>query len=1316
MKKALSVLLSVLMLISIMQFSASAAIDTSDYVELTLDVPHTYEASRTKTSQYYKFTPTVDGVYSFTSLCDNASPTGYFLANYGDYIYTVYSESCTNPESTDDFQLKPYLFAGTEYYFNNSHYNATGNVSVTLSYVDDGTIALGEGKSFTVNRGANVFFCFTAEKSGTYTLTSTSDGDPRAYIYSSGYNELASADDNYSLPNILDFSLDVNCEAGQTYIYRISSYSGNAINVQLDFSFCAHENVTEYPETQPKDCSETGYDYGAYCNDCGKWLDERVEITVPHTWNATTFMCDVCSLPIEPTKAGKCGDDLTYTLYEVPVVDDEYGAYNAKYLIIEGTGDMYDYNYAGGYYGDYTAPWLSYSHCIDNVIISEGCTHIGDYAFTECYYGPMEITLPSTLKSIGKYAFDKCYLLQQIAFPDGLEEIGEFAFNACQGLVTVNWGKAVAPYDSSIFTGCTSLENIYFDEENLQDYMVSDGALLSRDGTKLFKLLDSEAEYYEIPACVTEICEYAFDGSHLYSIVIPGTVKKVGKYAFANCDWLYSVTVEDGVELLDDCCFYDCYNLEVVDIAGSVKRIGVSAFEWDWDIEELTLRDGIEVIDESAFDSLSVTSLYIPDSVTTIGAYAFENSWAITSVHISESLEVINEGVFYDCNELQSVTLPDSVVAVGKNAFGRCESLEAFHIGENVKELDGSAFLYDTPVYDITVDKDNPYFQMKNDGLYSADGKTLYLYTALNNPEKVTDENGEEIDETNYTVSSFVTKIGAGAFDCQRSLQSVTLPSGLKEIDDFAFRGTRSLSEVTIPAGVTRIGKSAFSDDYSANEVLTTVTFKSSTTLKEIDSGAFWQCKALTEFNLPTSVTYIGDDAFKYCNILDETFKLNANIEYIGDNAFSGCYSLNFGDIVLPECLTYLGTDSFYGTGVTGVTLNCNQVKYLNAFDSTDITELVIPDFIEEVGYNAFNSTPIASLTIGKGVKIIGEEAFYGCELTSVDIPENVENIDDYAFYWNDALTEITVRNKNAVIGESAFHPVENATIYGYANSTAQSYAEEYGFNFVAFAGCSHEYGDTWIKADDGTSHYKDCTLCGEDGRITEECTDGNTIDCVCDGCGREFGHIFTTYVSNGDATCTADGTKTAVCDRCEETDTVADEGSMLGHSFTNYVSNGDATCTADGTKTAVCDRCEETDTVADEDSRLGHTPVIDDAIAPECEKTGLTEGSHCGICGEVLTAQQTVAATGHSYIESENVKATCTEDGYITYKCTKCNHSYNETIEATDHVDEDGDGICDVCGNQINEIAIITVLETLVKVLNFIIVIVNLLGSFGLF
>ena len=90
------------------------------------------------------------------------------------------------------------------------------------------------------------------------------------------------------------------------------------------------------------------------------------------------------------------------------------------------------------------------------------------------------------------------------------------------------------------------------------------------------------------------------------------------------------------------------------------------------------------------------------------------------------------------------------------------------------------------------------------------------------------------------------------------------------------------------------------------------------------------------------------------------------------------------------------------------------------------------------------------------------------------------------------------------------------------------------------------------------------------------------------------------TYVSNNDATCEQDGTKTAKCVRygtggCMETDTVPDTGSKLGHLFEDYVSDNNATYESDGTKTAKCvryDQCGQTHTIPDVGSRLKLSPL----------------------------------------------------------------------------------------------------------------------------
>ena len=138
--------------------------------------------------------------------------------------------------------------------------------------------------------------------------------------------------------------------------------------------------------------------------------------------------------------------------------------------------------------------------------------------------------------------------------------------------------------------------------------------------------------------------------------------------------------------------------------------------------------------------------------------------------------------------------------------------------------------------------------------------------------------------------------------------------------------------------------------------------------------------------------------------------------------------------------------------------------------------------------------------------------------------------------------------------------------------------------------------GQEYVSNNDAT--------CEQDGTKTAKCvrygTGGCTETDTVTDTGSKLGHLFEDYVSNNDATCEQDGTKTARCVRygtgdCMETDTVTDTDSKLGHLFEDYVSNNDATYAHDGTKTAKCvryDQCGETHTMPDEGSRLIAPPL----------------------------------------------------------------------------------------------------------------------------
>ena len=230
------------------------------------------------------------------------------------------------------------------------------------------------------------------------------------------------------------------------------------------------------------------------------------------------------------------------------------------------------------------------------------------------------------------------------------------------------------------------------------------------------------------------------------------------------------------------------------------------------------------------------------------------------------------------------------------------------------------------------------------------------------------------------------------------------------------------------------------------------------------------------------------------------------------------------------------------------------------------------------------------------------------------------------------------------------------------------------GTNFYYIKGLPHKYGEvefTW-DGTDCTAGAK-CSRC--DDVVSEKCTvtSRTTATCTSDGVTiytAEYdgktdtktadtpatGHSFTDYESNGNATCQADGTKTAKCDYgCGATDTIADEGSKLTHKFTKYVSNNDATCQADGTKTAKCDYgCGATDTIADEGSKLTHkfTKYIPNNDAT-CQADG-TKTAECDYgCGEEDTITDEGSKLDHKFTKYvPNNDATCMNVGTKTAEC----------------------------------------------------------------
>ena len=104
------------------------------------------------------------------------------------------------------------------------------------------------------------------------------------------------------------------------------------------------------------------------------------------------------------------------------------------------------------------------------------------------------------------------------------------------------------------------------------------------------------------------------------------------------------------------------------------------------------------------------------------------------------------------------------------------------------------------------------------------------------------------------------------------------------------------------------------------------------------------------------------------------------------------------------------------------------------------------------------------------------------------------------------------------------------------------------------------------------------------------------------------------------------------------------------------WIITEEATCTTPGSKNLVCKDCDKVITTAKIDS-FGHNIVIDEKVDPSCEKDGLSEGSHCSVCNEIIIKQEIIPATDHHYILDTDLS----NDLVLVYKCSVCEKTKEE-------------------------------------------------------
>ena len=232
--------------------------------------------------------------------------------------------------------------------------------------------------------------------------------------------------------------------------------------------------------------------------------------------------------------------------------------------------------------------------------------------------------------------------------------------------------------------------------------------------------------------------------------------------------------------------------------------------------------------------------------------------------------------------------------------------------------------------------------------------------------------------------------------------------------------------------------------------------------------------------------------------------------------------------------------------------------------------------------------------------------------------------------------------------------------------------AAELGENGRIVPALGHTMAETEAKAatctQDGNNRYFTCSTCGKvfkDEQGTQETTAQAEVL-------PALGHT-TKLVDTVAPTCTQPGNKAYyVCETCgrafkdkqgtQATTVRAEAVPALGHTEVTD-QRVEPTCTKTGlTEGTHCSVCDEVLTAQKEIPAKGHSEVIDEGTEPTCTKPGLTEGKHCSVCNEVLTVQEEIPAKGHDVEKVEAKDATCTEDGNNDYYvCRVCGEVFKD-------------------------------------------------------
>ena len=653
-----------------------------------------------------------------------------------------------------------------------------------------------------------------------------------------------------------------------------------------------------------------------------------------------------------------------------------------------------------------------------------------------------EVVIPDHVKQIDWEAFYYCRNLERVSLPRAIGMIGDAAFGFCDALTDVTFRGKKAEADG-VFIGNGNEALIradwHYTDSDSPSQVVTSGHLSANvmwsvdDGTLTISgtgVMPDFASSMSAPwTCLT---------TGIRSIRVEAGIRSIGQNAFYGLNQVTSVTLPESVTSIGDNAFCNLKSLSGIVLPSHLTEIGYAAF-CNTGLETISIPDTATVIGVEAFARCDqLTGVQLPGGLTSLSESLFLDCDKLAAVEIPDNVTSIGWDAFYSCSALTEITLPESLVSVDGSAFGQCPLLTKV-IYRGVK-VNAATISFGSNNSNMT----NALWQCEDySGPYpaaTAGWLTQYISWSLDNGiltisgrgampgfdwEHSTPWTTQAANITGVVIEAGVKSIGSGSFSNLDALTTVSIADSVTSIGDEAFINAHALKQIALPQRLTSIRDRAFE-----NSGLESLVLPSS--VKEIGANAFWNCYRLESITLPAGMTAIPEEMCAYNYALKEIV-IPEGVTSIGECAFINCTGLKkvslpasmvqieenaFGNCTALTNVRYNGTmdDAFYLLIAAGNSCLTDAAwKYRFDDPTTNLTAvLTLPAALTTIQSEAFCGTAANAVVIPSGVKCIESRAFAdSAKLMYVNIPESVTSIASDAFAGSEHVTVICLEGGN---------------------------------------------------------------------------------------------------------------------------------------------------------------------------------------------------------------------------------------------------------------------------------------------------------------